>query len=204
MVYYHQKRFNEAVEVFKNIIELKKDFYSAYRWLGITYDVIGDLDSAVKNYKTAASLKPYSEEPLMHLEMCYRRKGDFEEAKKTAAEYVKIGEQKLLINPDDTITLSRVAVVYAARGDREKALKAVEKIIEIDPGDGLAIYNSACVYARMNMKKEALKYLRIAFNNGYKNVRDWVYTDPDFESIRNEQEYKEIVERFITENKESR
>jgi len=204
MVYYHQKRFNEAIQVFQKIIEIKKDFYLAYRWAGIAYDILGDLDSAIKNYKITASLKPYSEEPLMHLEMTYRRKGEFEVAKKIAEEYVRIGEQKLLVNPDDTITLSRIAGVYAAQGKKEKALEAVEKIIQIDPEDGLAVYNSACVYARMNMKEEALKYLRIAFNIGYKNVRDWINTDPDFDSIRDEPEFKEIVGIFFNDEKRAR
>jgi len=204
MVYYHQKRFNEAIEVYKKVIEIKKDFYLAYRWLGIAYDIVGNFDSAIKNYRIAASLKPYSEEPLMHLEMTYRRKGEFEVAKKIAEEYVRIGEQKLLVNPDDTITLSRIAGVYAADGNKEKALKAVEKIIRIDPEDGLAVYNSSCVYARLNMKEEALKYLRIAFNIGYKNVRDWVTSDPDFDSIRDEPEFKEIVGIFFNDEKRAR
>jgi len=140
----------------------------------------------------------------MHLEMTYRRKGEFEVAKKIAEEYVRIGEQKLLVNPDDTITLSRIAGVYAADGNKEKALKAVEKIIRIDPEDGLAVYNSSCVYARLNMKEEALKYLRIAFNIGYKNVRDWVTSDPDFDSIRDEPEFKEIVGIFFNDEKRAR
>ncbi|HSR16520.1 MAG TPA: tetratricopeptide repeat protein, partial [Ignavibacteriaceae bacterium] len=196
MVYHHQKRFAEAIEVYKKIIEEKKDFYLAYRWMGVAYDILGEHDSAIKSYKAAALLKPYSEEPLMHIEMTYRKKGDFEEAKKVEKEYLKIGESKLEINPDDTIALSRIAGVYASNGDKEKAIQAIKKIIEIDPEDGLAVYNCACNYARMGMKEEALQYLQQAFKSGYKNVRDWVYSDPDFDSIREDPEFKRIVNVF--------
>jgi len=194
MVFHHQKRYNEAIEVYNKIKEIKKDFYLAYRWSGIAYFILGDYDSAIKNFKIAAELKPYSEEPLMHLEMAYRKKGDFEKAKEIGNEYLKIGEQKLQINPNDAITLSRIAGVFASEGNKEKALQAVQKIMEIDPEDGLAIYNSACIYGRLDMKDEALKYLRAAFNIGYKNVRDWVKSDPDFDSIRDDPEFKKIVD----------
>jgi tetratricopeptide (TPR) repeat protein len=40
MVYHHQKRFAEAIEVYKKIIEEKKDFYLAYRWMGVAYDIL--------------------------------------------------------------------------------------------------------------------------------------------------------------------
>jgi tetratricopeptide (TPR) repeat protein len=196
MVFYHQKRFLEAVSIFKKVIESKNDFYPAYRWIGITFHILSDYESAIKYFNMAAVLKPYSEEPFMHLELLYRRKGDLEEAKKVEREYLKIGEQKLSINPDDTITLSRIAGVYAAEGNKEKALNAVKKIIEIDPGDGLAIYNSACVYARMGMKKEALDYLSTAFNIGYKNVCEWVKSDPDFVSLYYDPEFKKITDLY--------
>ena len=173
---------------------MKKDFYLAYRWSGIAYHILGNYDLAIENFKIAGILKPYSEEPLMHLEMTYRKKGDFEEAKKIEKEYLKVGEKKLEISPDDTIALSRIAGVYASKGDKEKAIQAIKKIIDIDPEDGLAIYNCACNYARMNMKKEALQYLQVAFKSGYKNVRDWIKSDPDFDSIRDEPEFKKIVD----------
>jgi non-specific serine/threonine protein kinase len=196
MVYHHQKRFNEAIEVYKKIIDIKKDFYLAYRWGGIAYDILGDYGSAIRFYKIASIIKPYSEEPLMHLEMTYRRKGELEEAERIGKEFLKIGEQKLEINPNDSITLSRIAGVYASEGNKEKAIQSIKKVMDIDPEDGLAIYNCACVYGRMNMKEEALKYLRTAFDTGYKNVRDWVSSDPDFDSMRDEPEFKKIVDVF--------
>jgi len=194
LVYYHQKRFAEAINTFKKITEVKKDFYPAYRWLGITHDIIGDYDSAIEYYKITAALKPYSEEPLMHLNMTYRRKGNVEEAKKVEKEFLKIAELKLLINPDDVATLSRVAGVYSSQGDKEKALQTIKRVMEIDPEDGLAVYNSACVYARLDMKEEALKYLRTAFDSGYKNIREWVKSDPDFNTLRDDSEFKKIID----------
>jgi hypothetical protein len=99
----------------------------------------------------------------------------------------------LELNPDDAITLSRIVGVYASFESKEKAIQAAQKVLIIAPGDGLAIYNCACGYARMNMKVEALNYLKTAFDLGYKNVREWVKSDPDFDSIRNDPGFKNIV-----------
>ncbi|MGE5806833.1 MAG: TPR end-of-group domain-containing protein, partial [Ignavibacteria bacterium] len=191
--YYHQKRFTEAIEILEKIVEERKDFYPASRWLGITYHILADYDSAIKYFEIARSLKPYSEEPLMHLEMSYRKKGELEEARKIEKEYLRVAEKKLEINPEDAVTLSRILGVYADKFNYEKALKAAQKVMEIDPEDGLAIYNCACGFARMNRKEEALNCLKTAFNLGYKNVREWVKSDPDFDSLQNEPEFKKII-----------
>jgi len=193
MFYYHQKRFTEAIEIFKKIVEERNDFYPASRWLGITYHILADYESAIKYFEIARSLKPYSEEPLMHLEMSYRKKGDLEEAKKIEKEYLRVAEKKLEINPEDAVTLSRILGVYADEFNFEKALKAAQKVMEIDPEDGLAIYNCACGFARMDRKEEALNCLNIAFILGYKNVSEWVKSDPDFDSLQNEPEFKKII-----------
>lgn len=193
MVYQHQKRYKEAIGVYEEVISRDKNFYQAYRWNGVVHFIIGDNDTAIKYFKMAAAIKPYSEEPLMQLEMAYRKINDPIEAKRVREEFMKVAEKKIEINPENGITLSRIAGVYAADGDKEKAINTIRKVMEIDPDDGLAIYNCACTYARLNMREESLKCLRMVFDKGYKNVRDWVQSDPDFDNLRDDSEFKKIV-----------
>ena len=75
LAFLHQKKFEEALEIFNKIIETKTDFYQAYRWAGYIHDISGDYDSAIEYYKIAARLKPYSVEPFLHLNAVYHRKG---------------------------------------------------------------------------------------------------------------------------------
>jgi adenylate cyclase len=93
--------------------------------------------------------------------------------------------------------LSRMAGPYADFGDREKAYAALKKVLEIDPTDGLAQYNCACTYAVMGDKKEALACLRNAILGGYKNVSEWVKSDPDLESLHNDPEYEALVAEIM-------
>lgn len=194
MVYQHQKRYKEAIKVYEDIISKDKNFYQAYRWCGIVYFILGDNDTAIDKFKKAASIKPYSEEPLMQMEMAYRKKGDDEETKRVREKFMEVAHAKLELDPDNGVTLSRVAGVYAADGDKEKAIASIKRVLEIDPDDGLAVYNCACVYARLNMKKESLECLIKVFNKGYKNVTDWVNSDPDFDNLRDDPEFRKIVD----------
>ena len=192
-VYFHQKRFDEAKRAWEKVIRQNPDFYDAYRWLGIASDITGEYDEALRYYEQCARIKPYSEEPWMHFYMTHLRKGDQKASDQAQKKLLEIGERKLEINPDDAITLSRMASPYANFGEREKAHAALKRVLDIDRTDGLAQYNCACTYAVLGNKKEALTCLRNAIQSGYKNVHEWVKGDPDLVSLHEDPEFKELV-----------
>ena len=196
-VYFHQKRFREARQAWEKVIQQDPDYYDAYRWLGILSDIGGAYDEALGYYEQCVRLKPYSEEPWMHKYMTYMRKGELSLSLQAKKKLLEVGERKLRINPEDVITLSRMAGPYADFGDREKAYAALKKVLELDPTDGLAQYNCACTYAVMGDKKEALACLRNAILAGYKNVSEWVKSDPDLESLHNDPEYEALVAEIM-------
>jgi non-specific serine/threonine protein kinase len=192
-VYFHQKRFREAKQMWERVIHQNPDYYDAYRWLGISSDIAGDYEEALGYYDQCIRLKPYSEEPWMHKYMTYLRQGDQTSSLQAKKKLLEVGERKLKINPEDAITLSRMAGPYADFGDREKAYAALKRVLEIDPTDGLAQYNCACTYAVMGDRKQALACLRNAILSGYKNVNEWVKSDPDLASLHNDPEYEALV-----------
>jgi non-specific serine/threonine protein kinase len=192
-VYHHQKRFQEAKEMWRKVVQNNPDFYDAYRWLGIVADISGEYDEALRYYEQCVKLKPYSEEPWMHIYMTHLRKGDHESSLKAKKRLLEVGERKLQVNPDDAIALSRMAGPYADFGDREKALSVLKKVLQLEPNDGLAQYNCACTYAVLGDKKQALTCLRNAVTSGYRNVCEWVKSDPDLVSLHNDPEYESLV-----------
>ena len=193
MVYFHQKRFAESMQTLEKVIHQKPEHYDAHRWLGIISDINRDYDAAIRYYNYCAVLKPYSEEPWMHLDMTYRRKGEKDESERANRKLIEVGWRKLEVNPDDTIVMSRMAGPYAHFGEKEKAYRLLGRVLEIDPGDGLVLYNCACTYAVLGDEKEALTCLKKAIDSGYKNVREWVKSDPDFESLRENPEFKTLI-----------
>jgi adenylate cyclase len=196
MVYLYQKRFSEAKRTLEKIIQKKSDSYDAIRWYGIISDIISDYDTAIRYYKRAAEVKPYSEEPWMHLDMTYRRLGDQAASDDAARKIVEIGMRKFEVNPEDVLTLSRMAIPYGRFGERDKALAAIQRVIEIAPDDGLALYNCACTYNALGMKRESLQYLRKSFEKGGNVVREWAKTDPYFDSLRGDPDFETLLAEF--------
>ena len=193
MVYFHQKQFVKAIESFQKVVRERNEFYPAYRWAGVSYEILNKFDEAKAQYKKIAELKPYSEEPWMHLEMLYRKMGNKDMAKKAAEKLIETSLNKLKINPDDAIVLSRLGSVYAFMNMKEKALNTLQKVLSTDSDDGLALYNAACTYGLLNMPNEAIGLLKSAFQKGYKNLLEFVKGDPDFVLIKDEPGFKELL-----------
>ena len=192
-VHFQQKQFDEARQIWERVIKQNPDYYDAHRWLGISADIAGAYDEAHRYYDQCIRLKPYSEEPWMHKYMTYLRQGDQNASTQAKKKLLEVGEQKLKINPNDAILLSRMAAPYADFGDRPRAYAVLKKVLEIDPTDGLAQYNCACTYAVMGDRQEAITCLKNAILWGYKNVKEWIKIDPDLESLRSDPEYQALV-----------
>ncbi len=194
-VYVHQKRFGEAKLMFEKLIQEKPDFYEGFLWMGMACDLTGENDGAVYCYLQAAQMKPYSEEPLVRLDMTYRRQGNEELSIATAHRALETGIRRLALNPDDTVTRSRVANYYARFHDRDNAMVEVGKIHATDSTDSHAHYNAACALAALGEKEEMLKYLRIAFEGGAA-YRGWVRNDPDFGQYLKDPDFLSLLGEF--------
>ncbi len=105
IVYFHQKRFKEAERNFEKVIQSKNDFYPAFYWLGITSVILNDYESAIKYFRCAAAIKPYSEEPLNFLRETFLRKGDLKAANEAGNKTIRLVLRKLEVNPNDFIAL---------------------------------------------------------------------------------------------------
>lgn len=195
VVLYHQKRFEEAKRTFQKFIQKKDDYYPAYFWLGCTEAITKEYEKALKHFERAAEIKPYSEEPWLHIELMYRRMGNNSASKIASEKMIEIIKRKIETNAQDGIALSRAAANYAIFGDRISALETLNKVMEISPNDGLALYNCACTYAQLGQKDKSMEFLKKALANGYKNIIEWIEIDPDFESLRSDSEFKEILNR---------
>lgn len=78
----------------------------------------------------------------------------------------------------------------------EEALKYCYECLKKDPNDDIILYNTACYNSILNNKETSLEYLKLAIEKGY---MDWKYMikDSDFENIRKEPEYKEIIMKLM-------
>jgi len=197
MVYFHQRRLKEAKKNFEKVIDIKSDFYQAYYFLGLVSAILEDFDSAIKSFKTCTTIKPYSEEPWHYLDMVYRKKGKLKAAQEAGEKVIELGIQMLKVNPEDVVTLSRLALSYASMEKSKKALELTKKIIKIDPNDGIALYNCAGVHALLGKKEEAIAYLKKALEFGFRSIIFWAANvDAFIEPIRDDPELQELLTKY--------
>ncbi len=197
MVYFHQKRFAEAKRVLEGILQENSQFYPAYLRLGLISETSGDLDSALKYYRRASELKPYDEDPWMHLDGIYRKMGNVQSAEEAAMKVIEVTSRKLEASLDDIIVMSRLAKAYARFGGKEEANATLKRVFEIDPTDGLALYNCSCAYALLGEKNKAFISLRKAFEGGFRSVAIWTKSDTAFDSLRDDPEFNQLIAELV-------
>ena len=84
---------------------------------------------------------------------------------------------------------------YMQQGDSHRAGIFFDILDRLNPGHPSVLYNLACYYSRFKQKKKALKYLEQAIEKGF-NSLEHIEKDTDLDFIRNEPEYKVIIERL--------
>jgi len=196
LVAHFEEKFDEAREIFDAINSKKKDFYPALLWSGVVSQIQKDYQRALVKLKEAAALKTYSEEPWLHIAHCYQYLGDTESLIKAEDKLLENVQKKLEANANDATALSRMAATYAKRKQKKKALEIVEKLLELAPTDGLVMYNCACTYALLSVKDKALEFLEKALEKGYKNILSWVDQDQDFDAFRDDEEFKQLINKY--------
>ncbi len=101
-------------------------------------------------------------------------------------------ERILRRNPGYIAVMKALAESYTRAREYRKGLRLDLKLSMLLPREPEVHYNLACSYALVGEKKKAIETLRKAVILGY---RDYAYMeqDPDLESLRDDEEFKEIV-----------
>ena len=110
--------YDEALQVFQNVIRMQPDYALAHSGLGRTYAAKGMYAEAINEFQTAINL--YGETPsgLIDLGYAYAMSS---ERDKALAILNKLTTSKEHVSP------AGLAVLYAALGDKEMAFKSLER-----------------------------------------------------------------------------
>jgi len=121
--------------------------------LGNSYDKIGDIDTALKAYKTAVEINPTLSESRVNVGNIYLRKG-------RVADAIKEYKAALRINPKDATTHNNLGNAYSEQGRLGFAVSEYQRAISFDPNFVDAYRGLAIVYGkqqRFALAKTTLK-----------------------------------------------
>jgi len=168
----------KAIPLLTKAIELNPLDPISYVVRGISYFRTGELDHAKSDYETALEIEPNYLNALWVYAGLLIKIQKYNEAEKILTLCSKI-------NPDDSDIQSYQAVIYAAKGQKEKALE-----IKID--NIWQVY----IYSLLGMKNEAITLLsEIVNKDSYKDVSIYLSLKNNryLDKLRNENRFKKIL-----------
>jgi len=113
------------------------------------------------------------------------------EAQQAFQTAIQLGEDSLVINPNDAKTLAYVAAYYANVGETDKANAAIDRAIDMAPNDPHTYYFAAHVSIAHGDSSEALDSLEKSLALGY--AQDAIANDPVFADLRSNDRFQAFL-----------
>lgn len=178
-------KYQEAIESYKQAIRIKPDYEEAHVGLGYAYLQLGMWKEAIEICNEVIKLNPKKAEFYGIIRgMAYCILGNYQEA-------LKDFDKAIELDTENGEAYAYRGIVYARLGDRQKAVDDLNKALELKQNIGV-YYDVACIYSVLEIPDKACHYLNKAVEGGYKNF-EWIEKDKDFDNIRNETCYQEIM-----------
>jgi len=169
IAYQQQMKFREASKAYENAHHLDKNFAEAWNNLGTVSFMENRFRKSVKYYKRAIELR--SNDAAFHLNLgtSYQHLKKYHRAQEEFST-------ALDIDPNVLTEQSSLGSVIRARGT-----------------DFQFYYYMAKAFASKGRAEEAVRYLRHAFEEGYKEDKKRMEEDPDFQKISHYPAYVELI-----------
>ncbi len=120
-IFYFARRYDEAIEQFKRVLEIDENFGTAYGWLYRAYEMKGDSAEAYKFFME--SVKRTNPQNINIYQKTYETEG-WVGVRRKQLELSKLGEHQ------PTANLYAIAIQCAVLGEKEQAFEYLNKTIE--------------------------------------------------------------------------
>jgi tetratricopeptide (TPR) repeat protein len=154
-LYYSQKKYSQAIEQFKKMLQLDPENADVMYLLGSLYVEIKDSPRAIDILKKSITLEPDHDGSLNTLGFLYAEEG------KNLDEAQKLIEHALEVSPDNGAYLDSLGWVYYKKGMYDKAFEVLQNADKIlkDP----VIYDHmGDVCSKMNKTQDAIHYWELS------------------------------------------
>lgn len=155
-LYRESSRAEDAVEVYKGILQQWPDRYEVYMDLAAAHAFAGKVDEAEKVYADMEKRFGLSEELIAHAFNTYMAAGSWANAE-------QLVQRAIAMYPDDAEYAGMLAEVYDEQGLHEKALEQYQRALALDPGNSMLRISLAEHYYATGRMEDAYRELGEAF-----------------------------------------
>jgi len=154
-------------------------------------------DEAIAMAKRGVEIDPFYPPGRFTLAFAYLGKGMYEEC-------VEETQRGSAGSPDDPFMRSLEAVAFAHLGKREETEEDVQRALKIVPdpqsgySDQMVSYNIAWAYAVLGERNLAIQWvgkaIKVFLNDGNEKIYDLIDQNPDFDALRNEPRFIDLMD----------
>lgn len=188
-----QGKYEEAADYARRAIERKPDCENAYWTLGQAYFASDRWTEAAALAERAVEAGGADYNVYVPYTMALERLGRTEAARSLRQRHNRVLEQHLEQVFEDVRARILLANNYASLGNKDDAIREVQKAVALRPNDSNILYNAACTYGVLQQKVEALTLLKKARNAGFV-VMDYLARDPDLACLHGDPEFERLLE----------
>lgn len=154
-LYYSQKKFDQAIEQFKRILDLEPKNADVMYLLGSLYVEVNENSKAIDVLKQSIAIDPEHDGSLNTLGYVYA------ELNQNLDEAASLVERALKIDPENGAYLDSLGWVYFKKGNYKRALE-VFKDADALLKDPVIYEHMGDVYQKLSENDEALKYWELS------------------------------------------
>lgn len=216
MTYTETDRIMEAVELTKQILELKPNSSEAHFSLGYIYRYAGMNEEAILEMEKAIRLDP-KDQSFRSINMTYLFSGKYEDAIKSGrlfkeSSYIimieglalsKLGKKKeavecfdrvIKLDPDSRQAIVTRAVKAFIEGSFDEGLSHARHYEQFQSADGEAWYFNAFLYGMMGDAEGCIRCLNRAIDEGFFNY-PLMSTDSNLDPVRDDPEFQKVLQK---------
>ncbi len=189
-----RKKYDEAEKEFIEAIRLNPNSFNAYYRYGRFNFSRGDIEKSATLFLKASKVRLEDFQSLLLCGQSLQILGDAQ-AQEALREGINRARKQLEHNPTDRRALSLGAGSLFALGEKDEAIKWINKALELYPKDGGVIFNAACLFTHLGNKVKAISLLEVAIDKGYGN-KEWIEHDRDYDTLRDEPRFKALIKKL--------
>ena len=165
--YHRNQVWKDEVALWTDVVKKSPDKARGYDNLGVAYYQQGQINEAIKEYKTAIRLDPNSHDAHYDLAVAYNKQGRLDDA-------VEEFNAALRLKPNIAEIHYNLGLVYSRHGRIDEAIKAYTEALRLKPDHAGIHHDLGVAHARQGRIREAIGEFKTA-----------VRLKPDFAEARN-------------------